>query len=104
MVDPGETTEAAARREVREEGGVDSELIAPLETIEYWYYTSQQNTRTRIHKFVHFYLFEYISGDPADHDHEVNEARWVEINQALGMVRFESEKRVLRLAKDMIIA
>jgi 8-oxo-dGTP pyrophosphatase MutT (NUDIX family) len=63
-----------------------------------------EGAKIRIHKFVHFFLLEYLSGDPADHDHEVNEARWVEINQALGMVRFESEKRILRLAKDMILS
>jgi 8-oxo-dGTP pyrophosphatase MutT (NUDIX family) len=103
MVDPGETTEVTAKREVREEGGVDSEMVAPLEVIEYWYYITHNNLRTRIHKFVHFYLLEYRSGDPADHDHEVNEARWVEINKALEMVRFESEKRVLRLAKEMLL-
>lgn len=102
MVDPGETNEIAARREVREEGGVESELVAPLDTIEYWYYAARGELKMRFHKFVHFFLFEYLAGDPGDHDHEVNEARWVEINAALQMVRFESEKRVIRMAMDLL--
>lgn len=102
MVDPGETVEGAARREVREEAGVEADLQAPLDTIEYWFYSVNKDHKQRVHKFVHFYLFEYISGDPADHDHEVNEARWVELDQALAMVRFDSEKRVLRRAKELL--
>ena len=35
IVDPGETPESAAVREAREEAGIDTELLAPIETIEY---------------------------------------------------------------------
>jgi len=102
MVDLGETTEAAAQREVREEGGVETELVAPLEKIEYWYYINRRGKRIRIHKFVHFFLFNYLSGDPRNHDREVNEARWIEINQALAQLHFESEKKVVQKAIELL--
>lgn len=102
MINPDETPEVAAQREVREEAGIDTELIAPLEMIEFWYYGGLGAQRTRFHKFVHFYLMRYCSGDPADHDHEVNEARWVEISRALRMLAFDGERRVVSRAHEML--
>ena len=102
MIDRGESAEIAARREVQEEAGVDSELLEPLETIEYWYFANQRGRRVRFHKQVHFFLFRYLTGDPANHDHEVSEARWVDLAEAEEMVRFDSEKKVLRRAKELI--
>ena len=56
----------------------------------------------RVHKFVHFYLLEYKSGDVADHDFEVNEARWVGIDEAIEMLAFKSEKSIVESARKMI--
>jgi NADH pyrophosphatase NudC (nudix superfamily) len=53
---------------------------------------------------VHFFLLRYLSGDTNEHDHEVNEARWVQIDQAVEMLAFENEKRVVSQAKGMIAA
>ncbi|MDD5371444.1 MAG: NUDIX hydrolase [Anaerolineaceae bacterium] len=102
MINTDETPEAAAQREVREEAGIDTELIAPLERIEYWYFAGKGPQRTRFHKFVHFYLMRYRSGDPANHDHEVNEARWVEISRALSLLAFDGERRVTSRAHEML--
>lgn len=75
LINPNEAPEATALREVREETGITSCLRAPLEKIEYWYYGQNRGQRVRFHKVVHFFLFEFESGNPADHDHEVQEAR-----------------------------
>ena len=56
----------------------------------------------RYHKFVHFFLMRYISGDVSDHDHEVREARWVEIAQAIETIAFKSERAVLEQAASYI--
>ena len=102
LVDNGETPEVAALREVREEAGLDAELLAPIDTIEYWYVSKERGKPVRFHKYVHFYLLRYRSGDPDQHDQEVNEARWVEIDQAGTMLAFESEKKMVSQAKGMI--
>ena len=102
LVDAGETPEIAALREVREETGIEADLIEELETIEYWYVGDYRGERVRFHKFVHFFLMKFVSGDVADHDHEVAEARWVRIEKALEMLAFKGEKSVVEKANDSL--
>jgi len=98
-----EEIEQAAQREVREEAGIETQLLDLLDRIEYWFYASQDGRRTHFHKYVYFYLMEYQSGDVSDHDHEVVEARWVEIDQAIEMLNFESEKNLVKTARARIL-
>lgn len=102
LVDAGEAPEVAALREVREEAGVEAELIAPIDRIEYWYIATEHGQRIRYHKFVHFYLLAYRSGEVSDHDYEVHEARWVGLDEALQMLAFASEKQVVERARELI--
>lgn len=102
LIDPGETPEQAALREVNEEAGIKCEIVELLEVIEYWFYGSYDGPRKRYHKKVHFYLMQYISGDVADHDHEVTEARWVSPADALEMLSFQNEKDVLTKAISLV--
>jgi 8-oxo-dGTP pyrophosphatase MutT (NUDIX family) len=104
IVDPGETPEQAALREVREEGGIETELIEPIEIVEYWYVGEERRggERVRFHKFVHFYLLKYLGGSVEDHDHEIVEARWVTPAQAIEMLAFKSEKTVVEKAVKLI--
>ena len=102
LVDAGENPEIAAVREAREEGGVSSEVVQLLETIEYWYAGLDNGIRVRFHKRVHFYLLRYISGDTKEHDWEVNEARWVPIEDATSQLAFDNERRVMQQARDLV--
>ena len=103
LVDAGESPEQAAIRETREEGGIDAELIAPLEKIEYWYVGSEDGARVRYHKFVYFFLLRYLSGDVRNHDREIDEARWFLIDHAIDMLTFASEQKIARVARDLLI-
>jgi 8-oxo-dGTP pyrophosphatase MutT (NUDIX family) len=102
LVDEGESPDVAAVREAREETGLDAELIAPVEKIEYWYYATERGARVRFHKFVHFFLLRFLSGDVSDHDHEVNEARWFEIGEAVAVLAFKGERAVVERAREVI--
>ncbi len=104
IVDSGESPEVTAVREVREEAGVETERLALVETIEYWYQSVKNAKPVRYHKFVHFYLLKYRGGNVADHDHEVEEARWVSFEEALEMLEFKSERDVVEKAQEMIEA
>ena len=102
VIDPGETIEEAAVREVREESGIEAEMIAPIDTIEYWFSAEYDGERRRYHKFVHFFLMQFKAGDVGDHDDEVAESRWVTIDEALRLLEFKSERDVVTKAGVMI--
>jgi 8-oxo-dGTP pyrophosphatase MutT (NUDIX family) len=104
IIDKGESPEEAATREVREETGIETELLAPIETVEYWYVGTERGQRVRYHKFVHFFLLAYRGGDVSEHDQEVAEARWVGIDEAIAMLAFKGERAVALKAREMILA
>lgn len=102
IIERDEQPEEAARREVAEETGLHGELLRHLEKIEYWYVWGDGRERTRVHKFVDFYLLRYIEGSTEDHDHEVDEARWFPLAEAQERLSFEGERRVLHLAAQAL--
>ena len=104
LVGRGESPVEAALREVEEETGLACEVVAELERVEYWYFSKGAARRVRFHKFVHFYLMRYVSGDVSGHDDEVNEARWVSLEDAEGMLAFKGERRALGEAREMLAA
>ena len=104
IVDPGESPAMTAVREVKEEAGIETELIKLIETIEYWYRSVKNGRPVRFHKFVHFYLLECTGGDVLNHDHEVEESRWVSFDDAVEMLAFEGEREVVVKAREMITA
>ncbi|TLD40192.1 MAG: MutT/nudix family protein [Candidatus Jettenia ecosi] len=101
-VERGESTESAAIREVREEAGIETEIIKLIDKIEYWYYSKDHDKQVRYHKFVYFFLLRYKSGNIKNHDTEAHEVRWIEINKAIEMLAFENEKKIVRYAKEMM--
>jgi 8-oxo-dGTP pyrophosphatase MutT (NUDIX family) len=92
--DGDESPAAAAQREVREETGLEAELVEKLGDIRYWYARGGQ----RVMKIVSFFLFRYRSGDVADHDHEVEEALWIPLDEAPGRLAYEGEREVAESA------
>jgi 8-oxo-dGTP diphosphatase len=102
LIDPGETSDQAALREVREESGIEGEIINQIDTIDYWFVADSSGGRRRFHKFVHFYLMRSVGGNVDDHDHEVAESRWVTIDEALQMLDFKTERDVVTKAASMI--
>ena len=101
-IEDGEAPEAAAVREVREEAGIDASVVEPLDTINYWFVSTYDPVPARIHKRVQFFLLAFTGGSTEDHDDEVEEARWVAIDDALMMLAFKDERRMVALARDRI--
>src|SRR3954467_2477011 len=97
-VDPGETAVQAAQREVREEAGVEAQPVEKLGDVRYWY----QRSGLRIAKQVEFFLCEYRSGDPADHDTEVEVARWMPLTEALTTLSYKGEREMVERALDRL--
>src|SRR3984893_6379599 len=76
-IDPGETGESTALREVAEETGARGEVLEKLGDTRYWFNWEGE----RIFKVVSFFLVRYESGKlgeiPEEFRHEVAEGRWL---------------------------
>jgi 8-oxo-dGTP pyrophosphatase MutT (NUDIX family) len=92
--DGEETAEAAALREVREEAGIDAAVRATLGDVRYVY----QRAGRRIAKVVRFFLMDYTGGSIADHDHEVEEVRWVPLPEAIATLSYPGEREMVKRA------
>jgi 8-oxo-dGTP pyrophosphatase MutT (NUDIX family) len=92
--DAGEPAVVAARREVREEAGVVAEPVEKLGDIRYWY----ARDGDRVLKIVSFFLFRYLSGSVADHDHEVESAQWIPLEEAPERLAYDGERKMAATA------
>ena len=93
-IDPGERAPETAAREVREEAGVTGELVEKLGDVRYWY----QRDGERVLKVVSFFLFRYRSGSVRDHDHEVDSAEWVPLEDAPRLLQYKGERDMAEAA------
>lgn len=92
-IDSGETPEAAALREVKEETGLEAKIVRLLDTIEYFFRAGD----VLIHKTVTFYLMEYVDGELVPQLSEVDAVEWVELGAAVRRASFESERKLLEV-------
>ena len=96
--DADETGEQTAVREVREEAGVNATVRAELGEVTYWYRRSGRSVR----KTVRFFLCDYVSGSTDDHDHEVEEARWIPLAEAEKSLAYPGEREMIARARQVL--
>jgi 8-oxo-dGTP pyrophosphatase MutT (NUDIX family) len=94
--DPGETIEETALREVREETGLEVEIVRPIGVIDYWFAVPGE----RVHKLVHFFLMRPRGGDVSQHDHEYDDVRWVPITEARRLLTYDTYREMLDRAVE----
>lgn len=99
-VEPGESFEAAAVREVREETGLDGEILQKVGETSYQFYSKED--RAKIDKTVHFFLMNCRGGNTADHDDEVEAAEWFPLEQAETLMAYPTEKEMVRKARGLL--
>ncbi len=84
-----EAMEQAALREVEEEGGVKAKIISDKPIIANYQYVWQG---TLIKKTVYYFLMEYVSGDPNNHDWEMMDAKFVTEDEVKKTLTYPSDK------------
>jgi 8-oxo-dGTP pyrophosphatase MutT (NUDIX family) len=96
----GESPEQTAAREVREETGITARVRERLGQVDYTY---RRGGRV-VAKTVHFYLCHFEAGDTADHDHEVDEARWMPLREARRRLSYPGEREMVARALSVLAA
>lgn len=99
-IDKDESSEEAALREVKEEGGVGAKIIRKIETIRYFFNAPDKG---RVLKFVTFYLMEWKKDLPEGFDGETSEIAWLPYDEAYKRLSFSGEKQVLKKARELLI-
>ena len=100
-VEPGETAQEAAIREVAEEAGVRADVIQSLGIIDYWF-TGEDR---RVHKLVHHFLLEApsdaltVEDDP---DHEAEVAAWVPLKDLAKKLSYPNERKMAAVAAELL--
>lgn len=91
-VDPDETIEEAAAREVREETGLACSIIRKLRAIHYGY---RNHKGESVAKVVYYFLMEAAGGSIAVNNYEIDRAEWFEIDEAMRTLSYEHDKELL---------
>ena len=101
---PGEKIIETAARETREETGL--EVAAGKEVGKVSYVFSWRDgpgqPLVRIFKSVHYFLMEPRGGRLDDHDHEMDEVRWVDIEEAEHRASYKSDREIIVKARAML--
>jgi 8-oxo-dGTP pyrophosphatase MutT (NUDIX family) len=97
-IDEGERAEETALREVAEETGAHGHSLGKLGDVRYWFNWQGE----RVFKVVSFFLVRYEGGRlgdiPAEHRHEVDETRWLPLDEAPALLAYRGEQDMARKA------
>lgn len=97
-IEPGESEEEAAAREVLEETGLEVAVESDLGDIRYFYVWEG----VRIRKRVHFFLMRVTGGDVSRHDAEMEEVRWFPMRAAIKRAAYRGEREVMERAAERL--
>src|SRR3954469_21561432 len=90
-VEAGELPGQAGAREGGGETGGVAAVREPLGDVRYTY----RRGGRRVRKTVHFFLCDYVEGSTDDHDHEVDEARWIPLSGARAQLSYPGERALI---------
>lgn len=95
----GEKKEETAVREVEEESGIKAKIVESFKPVTYWYVFEGE----KVKKTVYYFLMEYQSGDIKNHDFEMENIEWLDINEVEKRLTYKSDKQVWQIAKESIL-
>jgi 8-oxo-dGTP pyrophosphatase MutT (NUDIX family) len=95
----GESTEETALREVREETGLEIEILEALGELRY---TFINRAGVRVDKVVHHFLMEPTGGSFDDHDDEFDDVDWYDLHEAQRRLTHRNQIHILDRAAELI--
>jgi len=98
-IEAGETREQAALREVKEETGLDAEIVRPLDEVVYFYNRPKKGL---VRKTVYHYLMKAAPGELGKPNWEVDETRWVPITEAHELLTYKKDWEVVNKAQEVL--
>lgn len=103
---PKETLIETAVRETREETGLEVTPGAEVGKISYVFSWRDKpgEPLVRIFKNVHYFLMEPRGGSLDAHDHEMDEVRWMDIEEAEHRASYRSDREIIVKARAMLTA
>lgn len=94
----GEKKIDTAVREVKEETGIDAEIVQELASISYWYvYEGEKRKKT-----VYYYIMKALGGDFSERDTEMEDVEWLLIDKVDERLSYKSDKKVFKQARPLI--
>jgi 8-oxo-dGTP diphosphatase len=94
----GETSEAAALRELVEETGVEAELLGLIDVVD-GIMTSRETGAVTRHYIMVDYAARWLSGDPVAGD-DAADARFFSLEEALAIIEWDVTRKVVQEAVD----
>ena len=104
-IESGETPEAVALREVREETGVSNvRVVTDLGQERYSFFWRTEDTF--YDKTVHYFLLEFLGGeDPMPQREEgFVAAEWVPMDEAMTRIKYKETREIVRRARHALTA
>lgn len=101
IIDKDEKPEQAAVREIEEETGLTGRIKDKLGEKSYWFSLKGENVKCR--KTVTYFLLEYIEGAITKQCTEVDDAIWIDIDEALKQLSYKNDREIVERAKEKIL-
>ena len=98
-VEKNETEKETALREIREETGLNIDIIDGFKTEDLHTFTLNGETRM---KHVVYFLAQYSNQSPSAQISELNSINIIDFDSAISIFQFESSKRILSEANEFI--
>lgn len=93
-----ESSVAAAKREVKEKIGIETEILEKVDNENYFFYENKQ----KVTKTVIFYLMKYLEDIEDGFHQETKEIGWFPYLKAKKRLALEKEKEILKKAREIL--
>lgn len=103
-IEAGETPEAVALREVREETGISKvRVVADLGEERYYFFWRSEGTY--YDKTVRYFLLEFLGGEEASPQAEEGfvACEWVPLDEAIDRIKYKETREVVHRARSALV-